>query len=289
MRLFSAKENELIKKFVEYKKAGDLKELQVARLLRKNLSFLALRWELNPIPKVEIYALTKENNQKEILDLYFSIIDFVYFIQELASFGFIKLLILPSKHREKQRELYDREKYDFNAEKNQFQEKGLKKENGILSLMGNFENTLFGKKDKTEYIIPLSKQVTPSSFAYDLDKTAYCIIYPMPVMEDYVANDFRTIEDKRYEENKELALRSIKIANKTLRITGIALVASAISVGLTCYFGKKQLETPIEISSEQIQVIDSIISSKSISEPVEVILKDTIPVLPITFQKNKSN
>lgn len=282
MRLFSAKENELIKKFVEYKKAGDLKELQVARLLRKNLSFLALRWELNPIPKVEIYALTKENNQKEILDLYFSIIDFVYFIQELASFGFIKLLILPSEHREKQRELYDREKYDFNAEKNQFQEKGLKKENGILSLMGDFENTLFGKKDKIEYITPLSKQVTPSSFAYDLDKTAYCIIYPMPVMEDYVANDFRTIEDKRYEENKKLALRSIIIA-------GIALLVSAISVGLTCYFGKKQLETPIEISSEQIQVIDSIISSKSISEPVEVILKDTIPVLPITFQKNKSN
>ncbi|MDE5784858.1 MAG: hypothetical protein K2H97_11155 [Prevotella sp.] len=283
MRLFSDKENELIKKLVEYKKTGDLKELQVARLLRKNLSFLALRWELNPIPKVEIYALTKENNQKESLDQYFSLIDFVYFIQELASFGFVKLLTLPSEHREKQRELYDREKYNFNTEKNQFQEKGLKKEHGILSLMGDFEYALFSKKDKKEYISPLSKQVTPNSFAYDLDKTAYCIIYPMPVMEDYVANDFRTIEDKRYEENKELALRSLKIANKTLRITGIALLASAISVGLTCYFGKKQLETPIEISSEQIQVIDSIISSKSISEPVEVILKDTIPVLPITF------
>lgn len=289
MRLFSDKENELIKKLVEYKKDGDLKELQVARLLRKNLSFLALRWEINPIPKVEIYALTKDNNQKEILDLYFSIIDIVYFIQELASVGFVKLLTLPSKHKEKQRELYDREKYNFNAEKNQFQEKDLKKENGILSLMGDFEYALFGKKDKNEYISPLSKQVTPSSFAYDLDKIAYCIIYPMPVMEEYVANVFRTIEDKRYEENQKLALRSINIANRTLCITGIALVASAFSVGLTYYFGKKQLETPTEISSEQIQVFDSIISSNSNSEPVEVILRDTIPVLPITFQKNKDN
>lgn len=287
MRLFSDPENLLLKEFVEYKEEGNLKELQVARLLRKELSFIALKWEVSPKPMVSVYSLPKKE-YKENLSLYFSILNFVYFIQELEKIGFIKLLILPSEQVEKQQILYDKKTYEFKPEKNQFINKELNTEDSILSLMKDYEYQIFDKKDDFECANPLMLQTITNSFAFDLDSIAYKIIYPMPVLEDYVNNGFKTLEDKRYQENHRLALRSVKLSDFTLLISACALGVSLLSALITYKIGREQIETPTEISSNQIEIIDSIISAHSLTNPidiktpVEIVSKDTITVLPIT-------
>lgn len=285
-RLFSDTENELMKELVDFKKAGDLQNLQVARLLRTKLSFIALRWSVDPSPSVDVYAIANED-ASNTLNLYFDIVNLVYFFQELEKIGFIKLQSIPSQNTEKQRMLFDRKKYEFNCNKNQFNEIGIDKENGILSLFKEFQFQLFGKKDNMEYASPLTLQSMPNSFAYDLDDIVYKIIYPMPVLEDYVSNGFRTIEDKRYEETSKKALKANKTANWTLVISSFAFIASALSGFITYKIGREQIETPTELSPIQIQLLDSIIRSNSVVEPMRIICNDTLNVKPIQVKKQK--
>lgn len=285
LRLFSDKENALLKELVGYKLTGDLKNLQVARLLRTKLSFFALKWDINPTPHISIYSIDADNRD-EALQKYFEIADFIYFIQELVHIGFIKLLTIPSKNEIKQRMLFDRERYEFNADKNQFLGIGLDRENGILSILRDFDLQVFEKKEDYEGADPLTLQTVPNSLAYDLDEIVYKIIYPMPVLEEYVSNGFRTLEDKRYEENNSIALKSISIANRTLIISAVAFIASAIG----CYFsyrGVKQSAQPTVISQSQINHLDSIIQTHSLSEPIKIKSNDTIMVLPVQSSKNK--
>lgn len=266
-RLFSEKENQLINELVNFKKTGDLQNLQVARLLRTKLSFIALRWSIDPSPSVDVYSVATED-ASNTLKLYFEIVDLVYFFQELEKMGFIKFQSLPSQKTEKQRMLFDRKKYEFNSVKNQFNEIGLDKKNGILSLFKDFQFQLFGKKDNMEYASPLTLQTMPNSFAYDLDEIVYKIIYPMPVLEDYVSNGFRTLEDKRYEGTSNKALKANKTANWTLIISCVALIVSALSCFITYNIGREQIDTPTELSPNQIQLLDSIIRSNSAFEPI---------------------
>lgn len=261
MRLFSEQENTLLKKIVEYKQAGNMIDLQVARLLRKNLSAIAITWEIDPIPTVKVYSLSKDF--KETVQLYFSVVDFIYFIKELEKIGFVQLIDIPSNTNEKRMELYDREKYDFIRHKNQFVDKNLNKEDGILSLMSDFEYNLFGKRDGTEYVSPLALQSLPIGLAYDLDNIVYRIIYPMPVLEDYVRSRFKTLEDKRFEHNIELTYRAIKISNRTFLISTLAFLSSVIAICTSIYFGNKQLETPITINESQLHHIEDIIEENN--------------------------
>lgn len=285
LRLFSDKENALLKELVEYKLTGDMRNLQVALLLRTKLSFFALKWDIEPTPNISIYSIDNDNRD-EALQKYFEIADFIYFIQELVHIGFIKLLTIPSKNEIKQRMLFDRERYEFNADKNQFIGIGLDRENGILSILRDFDLQVFEKKEDYEGADPLTLQTVPNSLAYDLDEIVYKIIYPMPVLEEYVSNGFRTLEDKRYEENSSIALKSISIANRTLIISAVAFIASAIG----CYFsyrGVKQSAEPTVISQNQINHLDSIIQTHSLSEPIKIKSNDTIMVLPVQASKNK--
>lgn len=287
-RLFSSKENQLMKELVDYKKAGDLQNLQVARLLRTKLSFIALRWSVDPIPTVDVYSIANDEATKTI-NTYFDIVDLIYFFQELEKIGFIKLQSLPSQRAEKQRMLFDRKRYEFNSDKNQFNEIGIDKEQGILSFFKDFQFLLFGKNDNMEYASPLTLQSVPNSFAYDLDDIVYKIIYPMPVLEDYVSNGFRTIEDKRYEETSKKALNANKTANWTLLISSAALIVSALSCFITYKIGREQIDTPTELSPNQIQLLDSVIRSNSVVEPIKIICNDTLNVNPVPVNKKKTN
>lgn len=280
MRLFTDRENVIMQELVQYKEKGDLQNLQVARLLRTKLEFLALKWSVTPYPDVNVYSVSDGDDNKA-LRLYFDIADFIFFIQELNNKGFIKLLSIPSKKNEKTRILFDREKYIYVDDKDQFHEKGLDEENGILSLLKDFKLNLFGKHNDVEYVNPLIMQSVPNSFAYDLENIVYQIIYPMPIMVEYVANGFKTIEDKRFEENFRLALRANKLSYWTIGISSLALIASAVSCYITYNTGNKQIETPTEISNKQFNQLDSIIQANSIKQPVNVMCLDTITVKTI--------
>lgn len=111
----------------------------------------------------------------------------------------------------------------------------------------------------------------------------------MPVLEDYVSNGFRTIEDKRYEETSKKALNANKTANWTLLISSAALIVSALSCFITYKIGREQIDTPTELSPNQIQLLDSVIRSNSVVEPIKIICNDTLNVNPVPVNKKKTN
>lgn len=286
MRLFNDKENKLLKKIVEYKQSGNLKELQVAPLLRKNLSVLALVWTISPKPTVKVYSISEDFD--EAMHHYLSVVDFIYFIQELERIGFIRLVSIPNSKAEPIRELYDRVKYDFISDKNQFVEKGLDKDNGILSLMSDFDCNLFGKTDNAEYISPLTIQTIPNSFAIELDNVVYKIIYPMPILESYVKSGFKTLEDKRFEENLNLSRVSLIQSNRTLWISSVACFVSIVAAAIAAYFGYKQLQSPSHIEDEQLRHLESVIEqSNQMFTPLEVATSDTLKVKIINYPSKR--
>lgn len=269
MRLFTQKENQIIKLLVNYKRSGKLRDLQVAPLLRKNLSFLALRWEIEPIPQVFVYTPGVEPKNKieeATRDNYFTILDFVFFIEELLERGFIKLLEIPSRLPDNQRILYDKEKYEFVPDKNQFIDKKIDK--ATLSFFSEFQYQLMGVKDNFTYTTGITAQRFPNSFAYNLEKVAYCIIYPLPVAEEYVREGFYSLEDRRHIEQKKLNAANLITTNKSLLVSENALKISSksfkvatIALLLSVIFGLIQCCSDSRIKKEQFEKIIETIQS----------------------------
>lgn len=226
MRLFTTKENQLIKQLVAYKQSGKLQDLQVAPLLRKNLSILALRWEVEPIPQIFVYAphTGRKTIEETTRENFFSVLDFVFFIEELVECRFVRLLEIPSRLPEKQRILFDKKKYSFNKDKNQFIENGV--DESSLSLFGEFQYQLFGVKGNMTYATNVDAQIIPNSFAYNLDKIAYSIIYPLPIAEEYVREGFYSIEERRHISQQKLNSATLLTTNESLRTSKDALIIS---------------------------------------------------------------
>lgn len=275
MRLFTQKENQIIKLLVDYKQSGRLRDLQVAPLLRKNLSFLALRWEIDPIPQVFVYTPgTEQKKQIEeaTRDNYFKILDFVFFIEELVERRFIKLLEIPSRLPENERVLYDKNKYDYVPDKNQFIEKGIDKE--TLSFFSEFQYQLLGVKGNCTYATGITAQIFPNSFAFNLEKIAYCIIYPLPIAEEYVREGFYSLEDRRHIEQKKLNASNLITTNKSLRVSENALGISTksfkvatIALFLSFIFGLIQCCSDNRIKKEQFEKLIETIQNNNAKSP----------------------
>lgn len=277
MRLFTEKENTMIRKLVNAKKTGDVKNLEVGYLLKKELTCFALKWNIDPTPTVTLFMESDgKEHSKNIDDNYFSIADFIYFIEELESRSFIKLQHIPTSEEDKPGLLYDKDKYEYNANRDEFYPKVAKQE---ITFQGS-------KYVLTSFSLPRDKQIFYNDFAIDLERCASSIIYPLPLAESYVANNFRTLEDKRYQENNKLALNSIKIANLTLILSAFAFVSSAIG-SYYSYLSYKQSDNPVELSASQLCQIDSIIRVHSISEPIRIVSNDTIKVINVQSLKSK--
>ena len=223
MRLFTKKENLLIKQLVAYKQSGKLQDLQVAPLLRKNLSILALRWEIEPIPQIFVYSrhTGKKTIEETTRENFFSVLDFVFFIEELVECRFVKLLEIPSRLPEKQRILFDKTKYTFNKDKNQFIENGA--DESFLSLFGDFQYQLFGVSGNMTYASNVDAQIIPNSFAYNLDKIVYSIIYPLPIAEEYVREGYYSLEERRHISQQKLNSATLLTTNDSLRTSKEAL------------------------------------------------------------------
>lgn len=99
MRNFTEQENNLIKELVAIKKQGlsYIQELQVARILRTKFSFFALKWTYGNKPQISLYNRQEDKDKTE--QQYYSICDFIYFIKELESLGFIAIQRFLQKRR----------------------------------------------------------------------------------------------------------------------------------------------------------------------------------------------
>ena len=280
MRRFTEQENNWIKELVEIKEKGlnHIQELQVAKMLRSKFTFFALKWTYGDKPQVSLYNESKDKNNAE--QQYYSICDFIYFIKELESLGFISMQkVYSDRENTGFSVLYDRENYIYDSTGNQFKPKKCKDLKSIIPcssdkeiLMEEMGNGIYGL-----FQIEQAQDIN-LDFANELQKYGLGIIYPLPLAKDYVDNDFRTLEQRHYEKEMNVALQSAKYSRWAMLIAFFSLMVSVA-------FGMWQVVAPQEIEPKQINTIETAIKSKRIDDPLKVEIRDTILIKSIENNK----
>lgn len=286
MRLFSDKENELIKFIVDTKEKGinSIQYLQAAKILRERIDFFALKWTIGDKPSISVYYSHSddENRNKEYNAIYFDVCDFIYFIKELESYGFIAIQSISSSKERDYNLLFDRDKYFYNETEDKF----------IPNTKTLIDTTDFIKGDP----LPL-EEVAPGvytllqvdqhninlDFANDLQKYGLGIIYPLPLAVDYVNNRFQTLEQLQYKHQMQTALNAAKWSRIAALFGGISTGIAFASLAITTCTSNK----PTTIDRLDLERIETAIKANHISEPFEIITNDTLVVKPILPAQNK--
>ena len=192
MRELTTNEKLIIRTLLCYKESGKIEELQVMRLLRRNLNCMAIGWELNPKPVVSIYY--KDGYDKTNLDRdYFELCDFLYFIDELVENKYVAIQYSSSINENEVRLLYNKDLYKYSNE------------------LGTFcYKNEYGKK----VFVARPKVITNNylNFAQKLEMYANAIIYPLPLLKDFHDNIFLSVEQRRYEKQYRQTWWSVVIA-----------------------------------------------------------------------------
>lgn len=257
MREFTTAQNNLIKKLVDIQHEatpGSLAELQVARLLRKDLKFFALKWSTEPKDEVILYVRKEDKeNLKKIDGLYFEIADFIYFIEELETLGFIRLQNIPSSNEENFTILYDRDKYKYNSKEDNFWVEMQDVKIGDRTISGEALVSLEGwHKINTD-------------FAKDLQRCALSIVYPLPLARSYVENGFMTQEQKGLIKQLKDTKNSLRWARWTFWVT---LMGVAVAL-----WGLNKDEWKLTSNSKQPSTNYQIIKSDTIQPTNKIINK----------------
>ncbi|MFR5719363.1 MAG: DUF4391 domain-containing protein [Bacteroides uniformis] len=175
--------------------------------------------------------------------------------------------------------LYDRENYIYDSTGNQFKPKKCKDLKSIIPcssdkeiLMEEMGNGIYGL-----FQIEQAQDIN-LDFANELQKYGLGIIYPLPLAKDYVDNDFRTLEQRHYEKEMNVALQSAKYSRWAMLIAFFSLMVSVA-------FGMWQVVAPQEIEPKQINTIETAIKSNRIDDPLKVEIRDTILIKSIENNK----
>lgn len=254
MRQLAETERLLVEKIVQLKQAARLEELQVARLLRKELECFALRWVLEPKKTLLFYSIQNKTDWNVLRKNYFQVADFLYLIEELEKDRFVKIQTLSFEvETDEERVLYDRGKYRYNSS----------------------NDTFWGIKGDVQYLVPINAEhKVYIDFISYLERYANKVIYPLPLLEDFVANNYKSIEQRNFEKQIEESERhyqaqmkvsadqhekQISKTNYSLVIAAIALITSA-----TMPFLVNRCTPPTEIDNAQLKAIEqAIINSKT--------------------------
>lgn len=254
MRQLADTERLLVEKIVQLKQAARLEELQVARLLRKELECFALRWVLEPKKTLLFYSIQNKTDWNVLRKNYFQVADFLYLIEELEKDRFVKIQTLSFEvETDEERVLYDRGKYRYNSS----------------------NDTFWGIKGDVQYLVPINAEhKVYIDFVSYLERYANKVIYPLPLLEDFVANNYKSIEQRNFEKQIEESERhhqaqmkvsadqhekQISKTNYSLVIAAIALITSA-----TMPFLVNRCTPPTEIDNAQLKAIEqAIINSKT--------------------------
>ena len=254
MRQLAETERLLVEKIVQLKQAARLEELQVARLLRKELECFALRWVLEPKKTLLFYSIQNKTDWNVLRKNYFQVADFLFLIEELEKDRFVKIQTLSFEvETDEERVLYDRGKYRYNSS----------------------NDTFWGIKGDVQYLVPINAEhKVYIDFVSYLERYANKVIYPLPLLEDFVANNYKSIEQRNFEKQIEESERhhqaqmkvsadqhekQISKTNYSLVIAAIALITSA-----TMPFLVNRCTPPTEIDNAQLKAIEqAIINSKT--------------------------
>lgn len=276
MRELTDREKQLVTKLVNDKQAGNIDELQPALILRKQLSIMALKWNVEQPMSLTIYydgnVDKKEKKQKmqEALQAYFEICDYVYFIKELIENKMLVLQLMSIENIKHTNVLYDRKLYQYNEEKDCFIN------NSYNNLPKELKSILPEDFSQTNWSYHNLKLDIVSLLNEYLSGT---IVYPLPLLEDFVNHDFKTIEQRQFEaqvnnanSNHREQLDEMKRANsKQISKTNCSLIIAALAVLIPALIDLFY-DKPVELSDKQLlQIERSIINSK-------IVLPDTLNV-----------
>lgn len=257
MRQLTDSEQRIVEKIVQLKQSTRLEELQVARLLRKELGCFALRWTLEPKKTLVFYSCKDESitdiNWDSLRKHYFQVVDFLYFIEELEQEHFIKTQTLSFEVKtDEERVLYDRGRFKYDASMDAF----------------------WGKEGTISYLVSINvEQKTYIDFVNYLEKYANKIIYPLPLLEDFVA-DYKSIEqrhfEKQIEENERHHREQMKASkiwqDKQIKRTNWSLIFAALAFisSVSIPFLVNRCTPPSKIDDTQLRTIEqAIIHSKT--------------------------
>lgn len=212
MRQLTTEEKSIVKKLVDRKKASTLEKLRTSSLLQDNLDCFAIRWDLTSPKKVIIYV-DKDNKEStdRIYLQYFKICDFLYFMDELCDNHYIKLqtISFPEKKGESQHALYDRTKYQYGFPEGMVAQ-------GSADLF--FEKEVGGKR---LYPINQIEEKAYTDCVDLLEKYHDKIIYPLPLLEDLVNHEYKSIEKRQFDEQMCWTRLSVFIASIALILTAL--------------------------------------------------------------------
>lgn len=255
MREFSKKEKNLIKEFLQLRNDNDIVGLQVAKFIRKNLDCFALKYQIADDPKIVFYSKSDtEADKNKVNHNYIKICDFIYFLQELEEYGFIKFQRNVSEMISGSKKgyylLFDRDKYKYDETSDNFYFESKTEFNGkqvALIALGPVK----------------SKENVNLDFVKDLATYGNAIIYPLQRLQDFVDKKFRTLEQVNVDKQNLLTLLGI---------------LAAFAVGIASPFISKWISEKSDNESLE-QVISAIKEEKSISiDKFPDILPDTLNV-----------
>lgn len=261
-QIINVKEKEILKKLTVLKREGNLKELQFARLIRKHLDTIALAWNTDERIRhnIAIFSEILEPNKDqwdEILKKYFEIVDFVYLLEELEENNMIKKQAVSLSAEDNlcgNNILYDREKYVYNENSSSF--------------------WLIGENKKCLYRLSPSICKVYNDFAKILSLYANTIIYPLPALDEFVLYDFKSLEQRTYEDNYENNRRnqehnreSLLQTNKSLKQTRTSIRISFVALIISGILGVVQL-CGDEVSGSDVKRLEKAIKELK-REPLE--------------------
>lgn len=198
MRELSNYEKTIISTIVEIKQNSKLDELQGSKILKKFVPIIFMRWKKdNENPWFFLYQKTKDEHK--LLEL----MDFLFFLEELERNNMIRIIKLNDDKVDKPfYELYDKKKYIVD-EKLYY---NVKKNNGKYPLIKEINS----KSEDTIYVNIDENNL--KSFVDTFEKfIGGAIIYPLPLLEDYV-KDYKTIEGRMFDKQQNISYLAVAIA-----------------------------------------------------------------------------
>lgn len=269
MRELSSTDRQIVDRIIQASEAHDLQGLQVARLLRNELSVFAVEWDINPF-KISIYAPRKEKKPdfERIMANYFDISYFLYLVEALDKEGYIKLQSVLSANDTYPKQLYDKEKY-------------LKEGNQYIEKIGD-SILAFSEVDYSLFNLDIVEL---------LEKYAYKIVFPLPSLKEFKARGYITEEQQFRREEIVLSRKSVDSAKWATWAAAIGVILTAISTFKSCTDTNE-----VNINDADIDRLEEIINTPNhiIVDDMPTITTDTIEIrsvdqakpLPINLKVN---
>ena len=260
MRELSLVDRQIIDRIIQASVTHDLQGLQVARLLRSELSVFAVEWDINPF-KISIYAPRKDGKPDfdRIMVNYFDISYFLYLVEALDNEGYIKLQsVLPSNDTYPM-QLYDKEKY-------------IKEGSQYIEKIGD-SILAYSEVDYSLFNIDIVEL---------LEKYAYKVVFPLPSLKEFKARGYITEEQQFRREEIVLSRKSVSSAKWATWAAAAGALLTAISTIKSCTDTNE-----VDINDADMKRLEEIINSPNhvIIDDVAVFTADTLRVRSVDERK----